>query len=300
MLIGVGYIHKGFYGICSCNTVKITGYNSGGHDRADTRPQQSDMAVNGNVQDELLPVPGTALDNDTFEKDNKGFFLDAMDFAAKPFTYADHFADTNNGVVTDELPGKLIQDEDESEESKYSPLWHALTQWGQKGHHFASDIFTSISWNEMFCISNEIPLKYITCGLIGISQHCSCNGLVPHRRQAITWWRHQMETFSALLAICAGNSPVTGEFPTQKPVAWALMFSLIYTWIYGWVNNREAGGLRRHRAHYDVIVMTSFKDGLVYWCINASLDLVELIWACYLRFIVNGISVSNKGLLRRY
>ena len=32
------------------------------------------------------------------------------------------------------------------------------------------------------------------------------------------WWRHQMETFSALLAICAGNSPVTGEFPTQRPV----------------------------------------------------------------------------------
>ena len=32
------------------------------------------------------------------------------------------------------------------------------------------------------------------------------------------WWRHQMETFSALLALCAGNSPVTGEFPTQRPV----------------------------------------------------------------------------------
>ena len=33
-----------------------------------------------------------------------------------------------------------------------------------------------------------------------------------------SWWRHQMETFSALLAICAGNSTVSGEFPTQKPV----------------------------------------------------------------------------------
>ena len=30
--------------------------------------------------------------------------------------------------------------------------------------------------------------------------------------------RHQIETFSALLAICAGNSPVPGEFPTQRPV----------------------------------------------------------------------------------
>ena len=32
------------------------------------------------------------------------------------------------------------------------------------------------------------------------------------------WWRHQMKTFSALLAICTGNSPVTGEFPAQSPV----------------------------------------------------------------------------------
>ena len=31
-------------------------------------------------------------------------------------------------------------------------------------------------------------------------------------------WRHQMETSSALLAICAGNSPVPGEFPAQRPV----------------------------------------------------------------------------------
>ena len=35
----------------------------------------------------------------------------------------------------------------------------------------------------------------------------------------------------------------------------ALMFSLICVWINGWVNNREAGYLRRYRAHYDVIVM---------------------------------------------
>ena len=37
-------------------------------------------------------------------------------------------------------------------------------------------------------------------------------------RHTLSWWRHQMETFSALLAIFAGNSPVPGEFPTQKPM----------------------------------------------------------------------------------
>ena len=37
-------------------------------------------------------------------------------------------------------------------------------------------------------------------------------------RTRSTWWRNQMETFSALLALCAGNSPVAGEIPSQSPV----------------------------------------------------------------------------------
>ena len=37
----------------------------------------------------------------------------------------------------------------------------------------------------------------------------------------------------------------------------ALMFTLIYAWINDWVNNREAGDLRRQHGHYDVIVMIS-------------------------------------------
>ena len=58
-----------------------------------------------------------------------------------------------------------------------------------------------------------------------------------------------METFSALLAICAGNSPHKGQRRG------ALTFSLIYTYLNGWVNTREAGDLRRYRLHHDVIVM---------------------------------------------
>ena len=34
----------------------------------------------------------------------------------------------------------------------------------------------------------------------------------------LPWWRHQIETFSVLLVLCVGNSPVTGEFPSQRPV----------------------------------------------------------------------------------
>ena len=40
-------------------------------------------------------------------------------------------------------------------------------------------------------------------------RHANCDTLV-------TWWRHQMETFSALLVLCEGNPPVTGGFPSQR------------------------------------------------------------------------------------
>ena len=45
----------------------------------------------------------------------------------------------------------------------------------------------------------------------------------------LPWWRHQMETFSALLALCAGNSLVPSEFPTQRPVSkhsWGWWFEM--------------------------------------------------------------------------
>ena len=45
------------------------------------------------------------------------------------------------------------------------------------------------------------------------------------------------------------NSPHKGQW------LGALMFSLICAWLNDWINNREAGDLRRHRAHYDVTVV---------------------------------------------
>ena len=43
--------------------------------------------------------------------------------------------------------------------------------------------------------------------------HWQARMYIPH-----SWWRHPMEIFSALLTLCVGNSPVTGEFPAQRPV----------------------------------------------------------------------------------
>ena len=64
-----------------------------------------------------------------------------------------------------------------------------------------------------------------------------------------------MDTLFALLAICAGNSPVTGAFPTPKSVTRSFDVFFTCSWIHGWVNNRDAGDLRRHRDGYDVTVI---------------------------------------------
>ena len=64
-------------------------------------------------------------------------------------------------------------------------------------------------------------------------------------------WKHFPRYWHFLRGIHRSpvNSPHKGQWRG------ALMFSLICAWINGWVNNREAGDLRRHRAHYEVIVM---------------------------------------------
>ena len=58
-----------------------------------------------------------------------------------------------------------------------------------------------------------------------------------------------------------------GEFPEQRPVtrSFDVFFGLCLN--NGWVNNREAGDLRRHGAHYDVIVLTS----LGRWYFNSAI-----------------------------
>ena len=77
------------------------------------------------------------------------------------------------------------------------------------------------------------------------------------------WWRHQMETFFGVTGHLCGEFTGPRWIPRTKASQWrgALTFSLIWVWIKGWVNNREAGDLRRYRAHYDVIVMGAIRSG---------------------------------------
>ena len=75
------------------------------------------------------------------------------------------------------------------------------------------------------------------------------NTLIAH--DEVINWKHILRYWPSRY------SPVTGEFPAQRPVtrSFDVFFDLRLAWINSWVNNREAGDLRRHRAHYDVIVL---------------------------------------------
>ena len=91
-----------------------------------------------------------------------------------------------------------------------------------------------------------------------------------------------METFSSLLAICAGNSPVTVESPANRPVTRSFDIFFICARINVWANNRDAGDLRPHHAHYYVIVIVSYYMYMVFW-INYK---AFLLYRCIQTFII--------------
>ena len=64
-------------------------------------------------------------------------------------------------------------------------------------------------------------------------------------------WKH----FPRYWPFVRGNHRFPANSPHKCQWRRALIFTLICARMNGWVNNREAGDLRRHRAHYDVIVM---------------------------------------------
>ena len=91
--------------------------------------------------------------------------------------------------------------------------------------------------------------------MFSASLHGKCCTAAP------PWWRHQIETFSALLAICAGNSPVPVEFPAQRPVtrSFDVFFDLrlnkrLSKQSWGWWFEALSRPLWRHRnAHCKII-----------------------------------------------
>ena len=84
------------------------------------------------------------------------------------------------------------------------------------GHYIVTDELTPQIWVKLTC---RIPNHSEGESYMTKCRHIYVTMLLNAQWLFLTiWWRHPMETFSALLAICAGNSPVPGEFPAQRPV----------------------------------------------------------------------------------
>ena len=97
---------------------------------------------------------------------------------------------------------------------------------------------------------------------------CLWNRSVPyhkkHKHDDVIKWKHFAHYWIFVRGIHRSpvNSPHKGQWRG------ALMFSLICAWLNGWVSNREAGDLRRHRAHYDVIVAKNVRVYLVMYSVQ--------------------------------
>ena len=100
----------------------------------------------------------------------------------------------------------------------------------------------------VFWFGNECQTTEIAC--LNTSR-CKLNDTSKH--YYVIKWKHFLRYWPFVREIHRSpvNSPHKGQWRD------AFMFSLICAWINRWVNNREAGDLRRFRPHYDVIVMTN-------------------------------------------
>ena len=125
--------------------------------------------------------------------------------------------------------------------------------------HSQTYVVWPLKFGNGWIMSPYLLLTYDYLNMLGLKSihtvKCAPGNVITLSITINPWWRHQMETFSASWPIVLGirrwpvNSPHKGQWRG------ALMFSLTCAWINGEVNNREAGDLRRHRAHHNVTAM---------------------------------------------
>ena len=124
------------------------------------------------------------------------------------------------------------------------------------GDHYYN--FGNLSFFSSLCISSRIArqTKFTSNELqwLGLKIGNRFNSR-SHGCRVRAWWRHQMETFSALLAICAGNSPVTSELTAQRPVTWS--FDVFFDLRLNKRLSKKSWGwwFETPSCSYDVIVM---------------------------------------------
>ena len=124
-----------------------------------------------------------------------------------------------------------------------TPLKICTRRWNLRGS-YRQISYSDLIWRSSIRIVDPIMTTRATCPIQMLLN--------------TIWWRHKMDTFSALLAICAGNSPVPGEFPTQRPVTWSfhVFFDLclnkrLSKQSWGWWFETPSRPLWRHRNEYN-------------------------------------------------
>ena len=144
-----------------------------------------------------------------------------------------------------------------------------------------------------------------------------------------SWWRQQVETFSALLALCAGNSPVSCEFPAQRPVmrSFDVSFELrLNKWLSiqsrGWWFEtlsrswcRHCNEVNSYGAQYDLFSVQirtrkvyheyekiAFDNRLTWHCFGTFMTLIDILFIicfrefmCYIYPYKEGFSHSHSA-----
>ena len=137
-----------------------------------------------------------------------------------------------------------------------------------------------VNWVEMIWLKTSTPGMVV----ISDSDYNLLFVIYVSHYSSRSWWRHQMGTLTALLAFCAGNSPVTGEFPTQRPAtqSFDVFFDLhlnkrLGKQSCGWWFETPSCPLWRHRN-----VMISFTDAYWRYHPQKSLEKICTKWEIYI------------------
>ena len=123
----------------------------------------------------------------------------------------------------------------------YGLTWSMLIQTQQDLSYITPVVLPCSAWLNMIQINVPYPLNLI----FSLVKYSNISLVLPWcSHDDVIKWKH----FPRYWPFVRGTSH-KGQWRG------ALMFTLIWAPINGWVNNCEAGDLRRNRAHYDVIVM---------------------------------------------
>ena len=160
--------------------------------------------------------------------------------------------------------------------------------WTNAGVLFIGPLATNFRENQIEI--RPVPSELIHLNMSANWQPFCLSPIVLTNHDDVIKWKHFPRNWPFVRGIHRSpvNSPQKGQWRG------ALMFSLIYVWINGWVNNREAGDLRRYLVHYNVAVMTlsiciyMFQSSHL---LTPILDMINwqdhkcILWCCFLVLI---------------